>query len=276
VKVFITGGTLFFCIFFYNSCYSQSLSGSWKGFNEHSIWVLNPTATIMEVEISNDSIINGVIHNYYTKRRFEHVKINGTINWKDSIFNIDEIEEISHNISNKIYDLCLGKMQLRLTQKGNMYHLEGKWKDKSKKLFHCPTLGISFEQEIKDSVQSRKPDSLARVTDIQKVIELSTDETDSIKFDLYDNGEIDGDTASVYVNDSLIINRQGLSGRPIVFYMSFDKTKQVQKIKLFAHNLGSIPPNTALLVISTKRNRYRVTLSSNYFQTGSVEFFLKE
>jgi len=231
----------------------------------------------MELEINNDSIITGVIHNYYTKGRFDHTKINGTVSWKDSIINIDEIEEISHNINNKLYETCLGKMQLRLTRKGNMYYLDGKWKDKSKKLFHCPTLDITFEQQIKDSIQSKKSDSLVdRITDIQKVIELTSDEADSIKFALYDNGEIDGDTASVYVNDSLMIDRQRLSERPVVFYVSFDKIRQVQKVKLFAHNLGSIPPNTALLIITTRKNRYEITLSSNFSQSGSVEFFLKE
>ncbi len=102
------------------------------------------------------------------------------------------------------------------------------------------------------------------------------DEIDSVKCALYDNGEIDNDTASVYLNDSLIIEKQRLSAQPIEFYLSFDKTKRIQKIKLFADNLGSIPPNTALLIITTRNNRYLITLSSNYSQNGSVEFFLRE
>jgi hypothetical protein len=105
---------------------------------------------------------------------------------------------------------------------------------------------------------------------------LEPEELDSIKITIYDNGVIDNDTASVYFDDLVIIKKQRLSERPIEFYFSFDKTKQVQKIKLFADNLGSIPPNTALLVITTRKNRYLITLSSDYSKNGSVEFFLKE
>lgn len=268
---------VFVSILFYDYCQAQSLSGLWKGSSEHSIWVLNSTEDILEIEVNNDSIITGVVHSYYTKGRFSHTKISGIINWKDSVLNILEEEEISHNINNKFYENCLGTMQLKLTKSGNIYHLNGKWKDKDRKLFHCPTLAESFEKPFKDSIELTTADSSGtRKTDIQKVIELTPDEMDSVKFALYDNGEIDDDTASVYLNDSLIIEKQRLSAQPIEFYVSFDKTKRIQKIKLFADNLGSIPPNTALLVLTTRKNRYLITLSSNYSQNGSVEFFLRE
>ena len=257
--------------------YGQSLNGQWKGNNEHSIWILNSTSIILEIEVYKDSIITGVIHNYYKGNRFEHIKISGVINWKDSIVNIIEEEEISHNINTKLYETCLGKMQLKFFKKANLYYLKGEWKDKSRKLFRCPTLSIFFEKPVKDSIQLAQTDSLKiRKTDIQKVIELAPDEIDSIKCTLYDNGIIDDDTASVYFNDSLIIKKQRLSEHPIEFYISLDGPRRVQKIKLFADNLGTIPPNTALLIITTKNNHYVVTLSSDYAQNGSVEFFLKE
>lgn len=268
---------VFVSILFSDYCQAQSLSGLWKGSTEHSIWVLNSTEDILEIEVNNDSIITGVIHSYYTKGRFSHTKIGGIIKWKDSVLNILDEEEISHNINNKLYENCLGTMQLKLTKSGNVYHLNGKWKDKSRKLLHCPTLSVSFEKQYKDSIElTAAKSSEIRKTNIQKVIELSSDEIDSVKCSIYDNGEIDNDTASVYLNDSLILKKQRLSAQPLEFYVSFDKTKQMQKIKLFADNLGSIPPNTALLIITTRKNRYLITLSSDYSQNGSVEFFYKE
>jgi hypothetical protein len=268
---------VFVSILFSEYCQAQSLSGLWKGSTEHSIWVLNSTENILEIEVNNDSIITGVIHDYYTKGRFEHIKISGTVNWKDSTLNISEEEEISHNINTKFWELCLGTMQLKLTKSGNLYYLNGKWRDKSRKLLHCPTLAVSFKKPYRDSIELTAVESPgARKTDIQKVIELSSDEIDSVSCALYDNGEIDNDTATVYFNDSLIIKKQRLSAQPVEFYISFDKTKQIQKIKLFADNLGSIPPNTALLIITTRKNRYLITVSSDYSKNGSVEFFLKE
>jgi len=268
---------LFITILFSCYCHAQSLSGLWKGLTEHSIWVLNSTGDILEIEINNDNIITGVIHSYYSKGRYSHTKISGVINRKDSVLNILDEEEISHNINNKLYENCLGSMQLKLTKSGNAYYLNGKWRDKSRKLIHCPTLKVSFEKPYKDSIEMTLADSSEiRKTDIQKVIELTLDEIDSVKCAIYDNGEIDNDTASVYLNDSLILKKQRLSAQPVEFYVSLDKTKQMQKIRLFADNLGSIPPNTALLIITTRKNRYIIILSSNYSQNGSVEFFLKD
>jgi hypothetical protein len=229
------------------------------------------------MEVNNDSVISGVIHSYYTKGRYAHVKISGIINWKDSVLNTSDEEEISSNVNKKFYETCLGTMQLKLTKSGNVYYLNGKWKDKSRKLIHCPTLKVSFEKPYKDSIEFAKEESSGiRITNVQKVIELDADEVDSIKCVLFDNGEIDNDTASVYLNDSLIIEKQRLSEHPLEFYLSIDKAKRIQKIKLFADNLGSIPPNTALLIITTRKNRYLINLSSDYSQNGSVEFFLKE
>jgi hypothetical protein len=50
--------TLLF-LFFYSISYNQSLKGTWKGHSEHSIFVLNPTEIILEVEINNDTLISG-------------------------------------------------------------------------------------------------------------------------------------------------------------------------------------------------------------------------
>ena len=232
----------------------------------------------MELEVINDSLLSGVIPNYYTKNRFDHTRISGSINWTDSIININEDEEISHNINTKMFELCLGKMRLKLSIEGGSYRLKGEWKDKDTKMFHCPTLSIWFEKQFQDTIKKISTSNLLtlRTTDVQKVIEITQEETDSVKCAFYDNGIIDDDTASVFFNDSLIIGKQRLSEHPIEFYISFDKTKLLQKLKLVADNLGSIPPNTALLIITTRRNRYEITLSSDFSKNGAVEFFLKE
>src|SRR5262245_41535066 len=118
----------------YSCCCGQSIEGIWKGKSGKAFGMLNSSEEIMEIEISNDSLVSGLIHNYYSKERFEHVKITGVINWKDSILNITEEKLISDNIS-KFYETCLGKMQLKLSRRENVWHLEGKWRDQSRGLF---------------------------------------------------------------------------------------------------------------------------------------------
>ena len=46
-------------------------------------------------------------------------------------------------------------------------------------------------------------------------------------------------------------------------------------LELFANNLGSIPPNTALLVLTCKRKRYEINLSSTETVNGGVKLLFK-
>lgn len=117
---------------------------------------------------------------------------------------------------------------------------------------------------------------LRRTTDVQKIVELDAAHTDSIKIDVYDNGEIDGDAISVYLNDSVLIKNTILSQKALSFFISLNKNLQFQKLKMVAENLGSIPPNTALMIISIRNNRVTLNLSSDYAKNATVEFVLKK
>ncbi len=95
-----------------------------------------------------------------------------------------------------------------------------------------------------------------------------------IKIDLYDNGVIDGDTVSVYHNNSLIKSRQGLSQKPISISIQIDPTQPHHELTMVAENLGTIPPNTSIMIITTPENRYRVSISSSIQKNARVVFDL--
>ncbi|GAB2819459.1 hypothetical protein GCM10027043_20030 [Ferruginibacter profundus] len=116
-----------------------------------------------------------------------------------------------------------------------------------------------------------------RETDVQSLIEIAPADKDSIKVDVYDNGEIDGDSVSVYEEHMIRVNKKMITAKPITFYVSLDKNvNPIAHLRLVAESLGSIPPCTALMVITTKSKRYEVRLSSNFSKNATVEFFLKE
>jgi hypothetical protein len=93
---------------------------------------------------------------------------------------------------------------------------------------------------------------------------------DSIRVSLYDNGEIDGDTVTVFLNGKPVITHQELTARAINIYLTLDNSKDVNEVSLFAENLGRIPPNTALMVVTDGITRFEVFLSSNYTQNATV------
>jgi hypothetical protein len=96
--------------------------------------------------------------------------------------------------------------------------------------------------------------------------------SDSLSLDFYDNGEIDGDSISIFYNDKLLASSQRLSARSIHLKVAVDTTKEYNEVTMFADNLGTIPPNTALMLVSDGRKRYEVRLSSSLQKSGTVRF----
>lgn len=84
-----------------------------------------------------------------------------------------------------------------------------------------------------------------------------------IKIDLYDNGEIDGDTISVYDNNKLILSRKGLTDKAISYTLKIDENEPSHEFVMVAENEGSIPPNTALMVITAGGIRYELFVTSS-------------
>jgi outer membrane biosynthesis protein TonB len=91
-----------------------------------------------------------------------------------------------------------------------------------------------------------------------------------ILIQLFDNGEIDGDTITVYDNNQVIANRQGLTGKPITLNIKAEAGNSHHEFVMVANNLGSIPPNTALMVITTGGKRYELFISSDETKNAKV------
>ena len=103
-----------------------------------------------------------------------------------------------------------------------------------------------------------------------------TVEADSIKVDFYDNGEIDGDSISVFFNSQLMAFSQRLSTRSLHFDITLDGTKEVNELSMFADNLGSIPPNTALMIVTDGDKQHQIRLSSSLEKNATIRIRKKK
>ena len=112
-----------------------------------------------------------------------------------------------------------------------------------------------------------------RTNALAKHIETGAGE---LTFELYDNGEIDGDTVSIYHNNVLIVARQVLSRNPIAFRIQVDKKQPHHELVMVADNLGAIPPNTSVMMVTTKEKRHQVFISSTVQQNAKVVIDLRE
>lgn len=95
-----------------------------------------------------------------------------------------------------------------------------------------------------------------------------------VQVDLYDNGEIDGDSISLFYNSKLILAHQRLSDRPISLVIDVDNYDCSNELVMYAENLGTIPPNTALMIVTDGPKRYEVRITSDLKKSGAIRFKL--
>jgi len=94
---------------------------------------------------------------------------------------------------------------------------------------------------------------------------------DSLLLTLYDNGEIDGDTVSVLLNGKVIWPMQGLTANGIskTIYLT-PKMGDSLELIMYAENLGSIPPNTGLLVVHDGDAVYEIRFSGDLKKNSAI------
>jgi hypothetical protein len=109
-----------------------------------------------------------------------------------------------------------------------------------------------------------------------KMLETISVHSDSLVLSFYDNGVVDGDVISVYVNGQNMISNARLTEAAIKKTIHFTTTNSDSiQLTLTAENLGSLPPNTGLVVIQDGENKYLVHFSAD-LQTNATIVFRKK
>jgi len=83
-----------------------------------------------------------------------------------------------------------------------------------------------------------------------------------VSIDLFDNGTIDNDTIIVFDNKKLLINKKRLSYKAIHLEFNFTENSREHEVIIVAHNMGTVPPNTALLLLKDGKNRQEYFITS--------------
>jgi hypothetical protein len=130
------------------------------------------------------------------------------------------------------------------------------------------------ETEKKELSVSVAADLSKREIETIRTVEISQD---SLVFSLYDNGTVDGDTVSVLLNGKVIMPRVGLLERAInkTIYLTPEMGDSISVI-MYAENLGSIPPNTGLLVIREAKRIYEIRFSGDLNKNSKIILIRKK
>jgi len=254
--------------------------------------------------------VKGIL-NYYFKNTYRSVKVQGNYNASTRQLSLYNVPVIYHgSISNFEVD-CEMNMQATLRVSQLTSNLVGSFRSLPDYTYTCPEivfdLVMNADISKKDSVlkaiseykenyqvwQPQIEDTLISVTVVpRKVINYVVEESykkrdkeivneievesDSLRIDVYDNGEVDGDIISVFYNEGLILNSQKLTHKSIRIDVVLDSTKEYNEVSMYAENLGLIPPNTALMIVNDGKNKFNIRLSSNLEKNATIRIKRKK
>jgi hypothetical protein len=94
---------------------------------------------------------------------------------------------------------------------------------------------------------------------------------DSLMLSIVDNGTVDGDTVSLVLNGKIIVEKLGLTSQSFRITIPANiKQGDSLQLVMYAENLGSIPPNTGLLIINDGNNRHEIRFESDLQKSSAI------
>ena len=96
--------------------------------------------------------------------------------------------------------------------------------------------------------------------------------TTEVTLNIYDDGAIDHDTVSVYLDNRQVVNHAMLTDRPIVVTLHLDEDNDYHEIVMVAENEGEIPPNTSLMIVKAGDKEYEVRITTTEQKNAVIKF----
>jgi archaellum component FlaF (FlaF/FlaG flagellin family) len=282
---------------------SQSVAGSWYGRAEIMLETeTNNYLTELILKQKGNSVTG--IMGYYFKNQYQSYLVKGKYDTKTRILRINSVPLIYYRSNDEKPSVnCTMDFQATLTVSRVKSNLKGYFIRGKNYQYTCPDLNLSFTLDTKENTDSILMEAAAvqriwRPSDEELVISqevleqkkaiIKTKEqamfeqrenvvdkevetrSDSIRISIYDNGTEDGDTVSIFYNGIPIQTRLGLTSAGTNIYLKLDSAAKQHQIAMFAENLGTIPPNSALMVIHDGVERYEVFIKSTLTSNGTV------
>ena len=180
---------------------------------------------------------------------------------------------------------CIKKAKLALTKETNRVALKGGWEgfiegyDQStgpcapgfiyleKPIFKKEEIveaGVDDQPTTPLGVQQYQQHK-NREVEVNRVLEVKSN---TVRVRVWDNGTIDGDALSLFVNGELILENYRVTRRKHETIIQLDKPTNY--LILHALNLGSISPNTVAVSVDDGLEEQVVIMSSNLAKSGAI------
>lgn len=95
---------------------------------------------------------------------------------------------------------------------------------------------------------------------------------DTVELSFYDHAEIDGDSISLFLNNHLLQKNILLKASAFTVKLAVKELADVNEMTMVAENLGTIPPNTSLMIAYINGIRYEARLESDENSSAMIRF----
>ena len=236
---------------------AQNLNGVWRGTLTQGPGGCFRVYNIeLNIKTENGKI-NGASYHYSDVTNYVKEDFGGNFNSANKSLNINELKVLTFHVPPDCIP-CIKQYILFYQKQDNKEVLIGDWSGVTmNNSASCPPGKITL---------SRVAES-----DFEHIKEIKVD-TGTIRLDFYDNAQVDGDIITVLLNNKPLASNQRLASKPITLEIKVDLNNREQEITMVAENLGDIPPNTALLIITAGNKRYQLYLTSTEKKNAQVRF----
>lgn len=249
---------LTFLLFFIISPFlqAQQLAGIWKGSLGMSGGCFSQNNLEIQLQVVGDSIFGSCYQyesiNYYVKKNIsgKYDPVTKKVELNEGLITTFHIHERC--------SICVKNFYLSYGKNGNIETLYGDWDGKILGSGDNCSTGPIILYKTKESAFKEVPEILV--------------DTGTIQLDFYDNAQVDGDSISILVNKKTVASHQRLNTKPISIKVNIDLNNTFHEVEMVAENLGSIPPNTAMLIITAGKERYQLFLTSTESKSAMIRF----
>lgn len=246
-----------------------SYSGRWTG---HLSQTDRPYGFFFEVNLNTDG--TGTSHIVSEGAGGEAIH---QLTWVEADNQLS-FEESAVNIRTQVdWEWCLKSAFLQLGRHLNNHELKGEWdgyiEGKTPSTAACApgTIYLSKSVEtrlIKEKIAHQADPYIAetgRKVRVDRVIKV---QSDKIHIRVWDNGIVDGDIVTLFLNGQRIVNEYRVSKRKWSIPVTILKGENL--LILHAEDLGDISPNTVAVAIDDGVEEQIIVLSSNLNESGAI------
>jgi len=258
----------------------QDINGIWKGKLVMAPGGCFPVYNIeLQLQVAG-SRITGSAYHFSDSLNYVRENFEGIFKKDSNLILIQETGVVTFKIREDCVP-CVKRYVLSYHKGGGNVvteeQLRGSWTGKAtdgKTACDPGTLVLTRFDKSTFKPEFKLPPSLTK-RKVELVKEIRVD-TGNIQIDFYDNGQIDGDTISVYANGMPIVTGRRLTTKPVSITVRIDLKRQEQELIMVGENLGSIPPNTALMIVNAGDKRYQLYLTSDDQKNAMVRFIYEK